>query len=90
MVTTLLPRAGIDPANTTALLCGPEVMMRFAAAAIGDLGVPAEEVFVSLERNMKCAIGHCGHCQLGPTYVCKDGPVVAWRDVAGLLRDGEV
>lgn len=89
VVTDLLPRAKLDPARATALLCGPEVMMRFAAAAVGDLGVPAGEIFVSLERNMKCAIGHCGHCQLGPNYICKDGPVLPWERVAGLVLDGE-
>jgi NAD(P)H-flavin reductase len=84
VVTKLIPRARFDPANTAAMMCGPEVMMRFAAAALRDRGVPPESIWVSLERSMKCAVGHCGHCQLGPLFVCKDGPVVR-HDVAGPL-----
>jgi len=90
VVTDLLPRAAIDPADAMALLCGPEVMMRFAAESIRDLGIPAERMFVSLERNMKCALGHCGRCQLGPNYVCKDGPVFPWSKVGRLILMGEV
>ncbi|MDH3752922.1 MAG: FAD/NAD(P)-binding protein [Acidimicrobiia bacterium] len=86
VVTRLIERAPVDPANTTAFVCGPEVMMRFAAQAVLDRGVPATHVVLSLERNMHCAIGHCGHCQLGPMFVCKDGPVVGWTDVEALLR----
>lgn len=86
VVTRLIDRAPIDPANTTAFVCGPEVMMRFAAQALVDRDVPEDEVLVSLERNMHCAIGHCGHCQLGPTFICKDGPVLSWPAVENLLR----
>ena len=60
--------------------------MRFCATSLIDRGVDAAEVFTSLERNMHCAIGHCGHCQLGPHFVCKDGPVLAWPEVEALLR----
>jgi anaerobic sulfite reductase subunit B len=84
VVTKLIPRASFDPANTVAMMCGPEVMMRFAVAALRDRGVPPESIWVSLERSMKCAVGHCGHCQLGPLFVCRDGPVVR-HDVAGPL-----
>jgi NAD(P)H-flavin reductase len=84
VVTQLLPRAQVDPANTVAFVCGPEVMMRFAAAGLIDLGVDDASIRVSLERNMKCAIAHCGHCQLGPTFVCREGPVYSY-DVAGPL-----
>lgn len=90
VVTDLLGRVGMTPDRTTALLCGPEVMMRFAAAALEDRGVASDAIFVSLERNMKCALGHCGHCQLGSAFVCKDGPVLAWNRVAHLLRTPEV
>lgn len=86
VVTKLIPRAPIEPSNTRAFVCGPEVMMRFCAQALVDLGVPPAEVFVSLERNMHCAVGHCGHCQLGSTFVCKDGPVLSWVDAEPLLR----
>ena len=83
VVTTLFGDE-LDPAHTTAFVCGPEVMMRFAARALTDRGVPADRVRVSLERNMRCGTVLCGHCQLGPLLVCRDGPVVGW-DVAGPL-----
>jgi len=85
VVTTLIPRAGFDPAQTVALVCGPEVMMRFAAAALADAGVPVDAIHLSMERNMKCAIGLCGHCQLGPTFICKDGPVFPYPRLRPLL-----
>ena len=86
VVTRLVGRAPIDPANTTAFVCGPEVMMRFGATSLIDRGVPADEVFVSLERNMHCAVGHCGHCQLDALFVCRDGAVLAWPTVEPLLK----
>lgn len=90
VVTTLVPRAPFDPHNAVAYLCGPEVMMRFTAAALRKRGVSADRVFVSLERNMKCAIGHCGHCQFGPAFLCKDGPVFPYDRVQGLLELREI
>ena len=75
VVTTLIPHANFDPANTIAYLCGPEIMMRFGAAALRDAGVRDECMYLSMERNMKCGIGLCGHCQLGTVFVCRDGPV---------------
>jgi NAD(P)H-flavin reductase len=90
VVTALVPRAAFDPDRTLALLCGPEVMMRFAAEALRDRGVPAASISVSLERNMKCAVGWCGHCQLGASFVCKDGPVFSWDVAAGLLAVREL
>jgi NAD(P)H-flavin reductase len=75
LVTTLIPGAPIDPANTTALVCGPEVMMGFVVRSLRERGVPLERIWVSMERNMRCAVGHCGHCQLGPALICRDGPV---------------
>jgi NAD(P)H-flavin reductase len=90
LVTRLLDQAPFDPANTLALACGPEVMMRFTAQALVDRGVPAGAVRVSLERNMKCAIAFCGHCQLGPTFICRDGPVFPWSRVERLLALREV
>lgn len=86
VVTTLLPRAPFDPNRTVALVCGPEVMMRFAARGLQERGVPAERIEVSLERNMQCAIKHCGHCQLGPLFVCADGPVVDWATIEPMLE----
>ncbi|WP_372724041.1 FAD/NAD(P)-binding protein [Immundisolibacter sp.] len=85
VVTRLIHRAGFDPATTTALLCGPEIMMRFAVLALQQRGVPDKAIHLSLERNMKCAVGYCGHCQLGPHFVCRDGPVLAWPRLSDLL-----
>jgi NAD(P)H-flavin reductase len=75
VVTTLLPRAGFDPPRTTAIMCGPEVMMRFTLRGLVDRGVDAARIKVSLERNMQCGVGLCGHCQLGPFLLCRDGPI---------------
>jgi NAD(P)H-flavin reductase len=65
-------------------------MMRFSAEALLARGVTAERTYVSLERAMKCGIGHCGHCQLGPTLICRDGPVYRWSDVAPWLAVREL
>ena len=90
VVTRLVRRAGIDPARAIALSCGPEVMIRFLAASLAEAGVPAERMYVSLERNMQCGIGHCGHCQLGPMLLCRDGPVVRLDRVAPWLAVREL
>ena len=90
VVTELLDRVTFDPTSTLALVCGPEVMMRFTARALLGVGIPARQVRVSLERNMKCAFGHCGHCQLADTFVCKDGPVFSYERVEPLLAVREL
>jgi NAD(P)H-flavin reductase len=90
VVTRLVPRAPFDPQNTVALVCGPEIMMRFTAAELEKRGVATEHIFVSMERNMKCAVGQCGHCQYGPHFVCKDGPVFQYSRVQHLLVKGEI
>jgi NAD(P)H-flavin reductase len=90
VVTTLLGRASFDPGKTIALVCGPEIMMRFSIAALADAGVKPDAIHLSMERNMKCAIGLCGHCQFGPVFVCRDGPVFRHDRVAGLLRHREL
>ena len=82
VVPALVEKAGFDPATAIAMVCGPEVMMRFAVSALRDRGVPGERVYVSMERNMQCGIGHCGHCQLGTTLVCRDGPVYPFTAIA--------
>ncbi len=84
-VTEPVTRLALDPEHTVAFLCGPEPMMRFTADALLRKGLPAERIHVSLERNMKCGVGLCGHCQLGPLLVCRDGPVVAYDVAAPLL-----
>ncbi len=75
VVTTIIPRARFDPANTIALVCGPGIMMRFSVRELLSRGLKPEQIYVSMERNMKCGIGLCGHCQWGPFFICKDGPV---------------
>lgn len=82
VVPTLVPGAPFDPARAVAFVCGPEVMMRFSVEALLERGLAPDRIHVSLERNMRCGIGLCGHCQLGPTLICRDGPVYPY-DVAG-------
>lgn len=85
VVTTLIATAPFDPKRAVALVCGPEIMLRFACRALVDHGVDPTRIRVSLERNMQCGIGLCGHCQLGPILVCRDGPVVAYGGLADEL-----
>lgn len=75
VVTTLLRHVRLQLKRTTALVCGPEIMMRFVCRELLTRGAEPENIHISMERNMKCAVGFCGHCQLGPYFVCKDGPV---------------
>lgn len=81
VVTTLVARADFDPRSAVAMVVGPEVMVRFAVAALRERGLEADRIHVSLERSMHCAVGHCGHCMLGPQFVCKDGPVFRYDRV---------
>jgi NAD(P)H-flavin reductase len=90
VVTTLIPRARFDPFHTVAMVCGPEVMMRFTVLEIQKCGVGIENIFISMERNMKCAIGFCGHCQFGPTFICKDGPVFCYNRIKELFGKREI
>lgn len=89
-VTEPLARLSLVPGRTTAFLCGPEAMMRFSARILLDKGVAAGDIRVSLERNMQCGIGLCGHCQLGPILVCRDGPVVDYALAGPLLAIREL
>ena len=75
VVTTLMDKVRYEPGKTLAMTCGPEIMMRFTIRELNLLGIPDEQIYISMERNMQCAVGLCGHCQYGPTFVCKDGPV---------------
>lgn len=90
VVTTLIPKAPFDPYQTIALVCGPEVMMRFTTSELKKRGVPDENIYISMERNMKCGIGFCGHCQMGANFVCKDGPVFRYDKIRELLEIREV
>jgi NAD(P)H-flavin reductase len=90
VVTELLNSRNIDPQNTIALLCGPEIMMRFCAQSLLDKELAASDIYVSMERNMKCALGFCGRCQYGPHFICKDGPVFSFDQVARLFKVREI
>jgi NAD(P)H-flavin reductase len=90
VVTTRLPDSRFEPGKTIAFVCGPEIMMKLTAQALVARGVKPEATWVSMERNMKCAIGLCGHCQFGPSFVCRDGPVLSYRDLGPLLGVREV
>jgi NAD(P)H-flavin reductase len=79
VVTTLFRYVRLLPDRTTALVCGPEIMMRYVVRELESRGMAAPDIYLSMERNMKCAVGFCGHCQLGPYFVCKDGPVFQWN-----------
>ncbi len=81
VVTQFIPFAVKDPDNTMALICGPEVMMRFCYHSLIDQGITRDNIYLSLERNMHCAIGHCGHCQWGPYFICQDGPVLNFKAI---------
>jgi NAD(P)H-flavin reductase len=81
VVTRLIARAKVDGPASAALTCGPEVMMRFTVNGLRDVGVDMDRIYGSMERNMQCGIGHCGHCQLGPSLVCRDGPVYRWSEL---------
>ncbi len=90
VVTRLIPKAPFDPSNTIAMVCGPEAMMRFTALELEKRGVSNKRIYLSMERNMKCAIGLCGHCQFGPVFVCKDGPVFRYDQIKDLLAKWEI
>ena len=90
VVTQLIDKADIDPASTVALVCGPEIMMRLTARALTGLGISGSDIRVSLERNMRCGIAECGHCQLGPVLLCRDGPVIGYEQARPLLAIKEL
>jgi NAD(P)H-flavin reductase len=92
VVTNLFDRAlaRLDPASLSVFICGPEIMMRFSVTALANLGIPQNRMWISMERNMKCAVGFCGHCQLGPEFVCRDGPVFRLDRIAPLIARKEL
>lgn len=85
VVTQLMKSLRWRPESTLVLTCGPEVMMRFVALEALTQQVCADQIFLSMERNMNCAVGWCGHCQLGPSFVCKDGPVYTYSQLEPFL-----
>jgi len=90
VVPDLIATTRFDPETATAFMVGPEIMMRFTVRALRSAGVPDDRIFLSMERNMQCAVAMCGHCQLGPFLVCRDGPVFCHRQVARWLSLREV
>jgi NAD(P)H-flavin reductase len=90
VVTEIVKRAGFDPDHAIAMICGPEIMMRFTIATLRERGVAVERIYLSMERNMKCAIGLCGHCQFGPAFICRDGPVMRFDRIQGPFSVREI
>ena len=86
-VTDSIQSLALDPANTVAMMCGPEGMMKTAAHALIGRGLDESNIYLSMERNMACGIGHCGHCQFGGLFICKDGPVLAYSRIKALLSE---
>ena len=81
LVTTLLDELDVDLDNTYAVSCGPEVMLKFVTMKLLDIGFPPERIYLSMNRNMSCGMGICGRCNLGPYYLCKDGPDMCYADI---------
>lgn len=90
VVTTLFKFARLRPAQSVAMICGPEVMMRFVSRELEARGIARNDIYVSTERNMECAVGLCGHCQYGPHFICKDGPVFSYERLRPLLEKYEL
>lgn len=91
VVTTLFRHVRLHPGQTVAMVCGPEIMMRYVITELREhRGVPAENLYLSMERNMKCGVGLCGHCQYGPHFICRDGPVFSYDRLRSLLDKHEL
>jgi NAD(P)H-flavin reductase len=90
VVPKLIAGARFDPAATVAFVCGPEIMMHYSARALIERGVAPDRIYLSMERNMRCGLGHCGHCQLGPTLICRDGPVYRYDELEQLMAVREL
>lgn len=82
VITTLMMDMTVDPAKTVAIICGPPLMYKFAILSLNKMGMVDQNIYVSLERHMKCGVGKCGHCQINQLYVCQDGPVFKWADIS--------
>lgn len=90
LVTSLFKYLTFKPLNTIAFICGPEIMMQTTVRELIIQGVPPEKIFISMERNMNCGLGVCGHCMFGPKFVCRDGPVFRYSDIEDLMGIKEV
>jgi len=90
VVTTLFKYARLQPQQSVAMVCGPEIMMRFVTRELQTHGFSRNDIYLSMERNMKCAVGFCGHCQYGPLFICKDGPVFRYEQIRPMLEKYEL
>jgi NAD(P)H-flavin reductase len=91
VVTTLFRHLRLQPGRTVVLICGPEIMMRYVITELTEYrGLAASDIYLSMERNMKCALGFCGHCQYGPHFICKDGPIFSDDRLRSLLERYEL
>lgn len=90
VVTTLFKYARLQAERSVAMVCGPEIMMRFVTRELQAHGFSRDDIYLSMERNMKCAVGFCGHCQYGPHFICKDGPVFRYEQLRPLLEKHEL
>ena len=86
LVTSCFPLMKTHHRNAIAFVCGPEIMMRYAAKCLETIGYADKQIYLSFERRMKCGIGKCGHCQIGTKFVCKDGPIFNYADVKPFIR----
>ena len=84
VITTLLPLVKIDKDNTVAVICGPPIMYKFVVVVLLEAGLKENQIYLSLERHMKCGVGKCGHCQISNIYVCQDGPVFKFSDITDI------
>jgi sulfite reductase subunit B len=84
VITTLFPQVTVNPHSTIAATCGPPIMYRFVLMELLGKGIPESQIYLSLERRMKCGVGKCGHCQINELYCCQDGPVFRYADIKGL------
>ena len=84
VITTLIPLVKVDKDNTVAVICGPPIMYKFVIIVLLEAGLEENQIYLSLERHMKCGVGKCGHCQIGNIYVCQDGPVFKFSDITNI------
>lgn len=85
-VTDMIDKLKLNPENTVAMMCGPEMMMNTAVKVLNKKGIPEHHIYLSMERNMECGIGQCGHCQYGGFFICKDGPIFAYSEIKALFN----
>lgn len=86
-VTDMIDKIKLKPKNTFAMMCGPEMMMTTAVSVLSNKGIPEDQIYLSMERNMECGFGQCGHCQYGGFFICKDGPVFAYSEIKELFHE---